>query len=99
MITADEARAALDSDGERLRVIEQEKKAFEKSVRRALGEGKSKVIGLWTSVKHNGRSSDRTFNIAEEMTEWVENLGYKVTRQRRVDALPGRESWTYYIHW
>ena len=103
MITADEARAALDSDDERLLVIEQRKKAFEKSVRRALDEGKSKVIGLWTSAYYDGlylgRSTGRKFNIAEEMTEWVEKLGYKVTRQRGVGGLPGRESWTYYIHW
>lgn len=96
MITADEARAALDSNDERLRVIEQQKKSFEKGVRRALGQGKSMTYGHWQAARLDLTHVNTPYDIAQEMTSWVEGLGYRVKKY----PTPGTDGgWTYEIHW
>lgn len=96
MITAEEARAALDSNDERLRVIEQQKKVFEKSVRRALGEGKSMTYGRWQAARLDSTHVNRPNDIAQEMISWVEGLGYRVKKYHT----PGTDGGiTYEVHW
>tara|TARA_R100000353_G_scaffold15288_2_gene14834 strand:+ start:7633 stop:7923 length:291 start_codon:yes stop_codon:yes gene_type:complete len=96
MITAEEARAALDSNDERLRVIEQQKKSFEKSVRRALGKGESMTYGNWQSVKLDSKYENTPYDIGEEMASWVVGLGYRVKKHHTRGTDGGVH---YTVHW
>ena len=50
MITADEARAAIESDPNRARCIAAEKKRFEHHLQKALDEKKFQMNVFWNSV-------------------------------------------------
>ena len=94
MITADEARAALYSDPNRARCIAQEKKRFEWHLQKALDKNKFQMNVFWNSVWHfaSGATPDRQHNIAKEMIEWAESLGYEVKPSHRHDV-------DYTVHW
>ena len=85
MITAEEARAALDSNADRLRTIEAEKKDVERWIRRALGEGKDTFTFCWNDVE--SPATDEEYDINAEMIEWLTSLGYRVTPTRRFATL------------
>lgn len=94
MITADEARAVLYSDPNRARCIAQEKKRFEDDLQKALDEKKFKMYVFWNRACYFAPAAipDTQHNIAKEMIEWVESLGYEVKPSHRHDV-------DYTVHW
>ena len=93
MITADEARAALYSDPNRARCIAQAKKRFEEKLQEALDEKKFQMYVFWNSVWYRPTLGEgKQHNIAKEMIEWAESLGYEVKPSHRHDV-------HYTVHW
>lgn len=91
MITADEARSALNSNPDRLRAIVAGKKHAEKWIGKALKNGKQRFRFCW-----NGTESPMTgeeYDINAEMVEWLTSLGYRVTPCHRFATLHYTVEW------
>ena len=91
MITAEQARAALDSNADRLGTIAAEKKSVERWIRRALGEGKETFCFCWNGV--DSPVIDKEYDINAEMVEWLTSLGYRVTPTYRFATLHYDVEW------
>ena len=91
MITADEARLALNSNPDRLRAIEAGKKDAEEWIGWALRNGKQECRFCWNGVESPVTGED--YDINAEMIEWFTSLGYRVTPCHRFATLHYTVEW------
>jgi len=91
MITADEARSALNSNPDRLRAIVAGKKDAEKWIGWALKDGKQEFRFCWNGTK--SPVTGEQYDINAEMVEWLTSLGYRVTPCHRFATLHHNVWW------